>query len=427
MRPPAACLIAILALLCWRCGTAGDRPVTLLTIATGGTGGVYYPLGGALAQIYTREIPGMVASAQATVASVFNVQALEQGKVDVAFAQGDVAHVAYTTGTDTIQTAHRNLRGMAVLYTNTVQIVVREDSDIRTVADLRGRRVGVGAPGSGTEVAARIIVEAHGLQYDDVLVDYLSFTEVAAQMQDRTLDAGFVSASYPVAAITDAATSMGIRLLPVTPDTVARIREEYPFLKAVVIPKGTYRGMDEDLPTIGMDNVLACRAGLPDDLVYQLTRVLFESLSELAETHAAARRISIEEAPNTSIPLHPGAARYYQEVAKRSSGLRLEVVEEDGRIAWSAPVAAGEAFDVAFTHSVERCRWTHHYVASPQRALWQKGSTFPCGYEVSPPLALGELRMMNWRPAAITLRHRGEEWPIGRWIGDYEPFIVRIR
>ncbi len=289
---------------------AGRR---FLTIATGGTGGVYYPLGAALAQIYTDRIPGVTASAQATVASVFNVQAVHRGKADVAFTMGDVAYFAYHRGTDADPTPQTRLRGMAVLYTNTIQVVVRRDSGIRSVADLRGRRVGVGAPGSGTEVAARIVIEGYGLQYADVGADYLSFSEVAAQMQDRTLDGGFVVASFPVSAITDASLSVGIRLLSIDPAVRDRIQRQYPFFKPVVVPRGTYRDQDADVETLGVDNLLVCRDDLPEDLVYLLTKTFFDALPELTQAHVAAKSIDPGRAPATPIPLHPGAARYYRE------------------------------------------------------------------------------------------------------------------
>lgn len=310
-RRPAVAL-SIAAMVGCSPASPGER-VRQLTLATGGTGGVYYPLGGALAQIYTQALPGVNASAQATVASVFNMQAVDQGKVDVAFTQGDVAYLAWTTGTPGRPHPHTNLRGLAVLYVNTLQLVTGTDTGIRRVADLRRRRVGVGAPGSGTEAAARIVIEAHGLAYRDVRADYLSFSEVAAQLQDRTLDAGFVVASFPVAALTDAATTVGVRLLPIEPEAADRIIAGHPFFKQVVIPAGTYRGQDEDLPTLGVDNLLVCRADLPDDLVHAMTRVLFESVPELIRTHAAARGIRLDNASATPVPLHPGAARYYAE------------------------------------------------------------------------------------------------------------------
>lgn len=293
------------------CSTPEGR--TYVTIATGGTGGVYYPLGGALAQIYSERLPGVVASAQSTVGSVFNVQAIQQGRADVAFTMGDIAWLAYERGTDADPTPHRRLRTLAVLYENTVHVVVRRDSAIRTVADLRGRRVGVGAPGSGTEVSARAVIEAHGLGYGDVRPDYLSFAEVAAQMQDRTLDAGFVTASFPVSAITDASMTVGVRLLPIGPDVLARLRASYPFFKPVTIPAGTYRGQDEPVTTVAVDNLLVVREDLDEALVHDLTRLLFESLDDLARTHVAARGIDPTAAGAAPVPLHPGAARYYRE------------------------------------------------------------------------------------------------------------------
>jgi TRAP transporter TAXI family solute receptor len=307
----AALIVAVWLVAC--SPPAAPRPMPI-TIATGGTGGVYFPLGDALARRFTEQIPGVAASAVATVASVFNMQAVEEGRADLAFTQGDVAYLAYTTGTSSNPRPHGNLRGMAVLYVNAVQIVTRADSGIHGMQDLRGKRVGVGAAGSGTEIAARIIIEASGLRYDEVHADDLGFAETAAQLKDRTLDAGFLVSSYPVAALTDATATMGLRLVPVDPAAVWRIREAYPFFKPVTIPEGTYRGQDTDVPTIGVDNLLVCRAGLSDELVHQMTRVLMESLPTLTSAHVAARGIDPDQAPATPIPLHPGAARYYREL-----------------------------------------------------------------------------------------------------------------
>jgi TRAP transporter TAXI family solute receptor len=295
------------------CAREAAEPRRRITIATGGTGGVYYPLGAALAQALTKRVPGVTGFAEATVASVFNVQAIQRGSADIAFTQGDVAYFAYKRGTEAYPTPHTHLRGLAVLYVNHVQIVARQDGAIRRVADFRGRHIGVGAAGSGTEVAARIIIEGYGLRYDDVRVDYLAFDEVTARMRNRTLDAGFMVASYPVSAITDAARTVGIQLIPVGRDAVNRIRADYPFFKPVVLPKGTYRGQHEDVETVGVDNLLVCREDLPEDLVYSLTKAFFEALPELAAAHVAAALIVPDESAATPIPLHPGAARYYRE------------------------------------------------------------------------------------------------------------------
>ena len=202
---------------------------------------MYYPLGDGLAEIYNRKIPGLHATAEATVASVFNVEAIQRGDADLAFTQGDVAYVAFKRGTSTSPQPHTKLRGVAVLYLNVVQIVTNRDKHIDSVSDFRGRRIGVGAAASGTEVVARIIIEAHGLKYADVEPEFLSFSEVAEQLEKGSIDAGFVVASYPVAAIADASRIVDIRLIPVAHDVIERIRGEYPFLRPATVPRGTYR------------------------------------------------------------------------------------------------------------------------------------------------------------------------------------------
>jgi TRAP transporter TAXI family solute receptor len=289
---------------------AARVPVTILT---GGTGGSFYPLGAALAEMYTKQIPSIQASAYSTVASVFNVQAIQQAKADVAFTQGDVAYFAYRRGTEEIPHPHTRLRGIAVLWVNTVQLVVPKDSDVRRVGDLVNRRVGVGSPASGTQIVARLVIEGHGLDYSAVRSEQLSFAEAVGRMENRTLDAGFVVASYPVSAVTDMNSTVGVRLIPVERLNVDRMRSDYPFIKPMIIPAGTYRGQESDLNTLGVDNILVCREDLPEELVYQLTKVLFESLGQLSESDAGARLVDPEDGPTTPIPLHPGAARYYRE------------------------------------------------------------------------------------------------------------------
>ena len=215
------------------------------------------------------------------MASVFNVQAVQQGKADVAFTQGDVAYFAYRRGTEADSRPHTKLRGIAVLWVNTVQLVVPRDSDIDSVGDFRGRRVGVGSPASGT-------ADCHAAGHRGRTVsatrrsrsEPLSFSEAVGRMQDKTLDAAFVVASYPVSAVSEMNTAFGVRLIPVAPAVVDRIRTDYPFIKPMLIPSGTYAGQDRDLDTLGVDNILVCRDDLPEDLVYRLTKVLYESLNE---------------------------------------------------------------------------------------------------------------------------------------------------
>jgi TRAP transporter TAXI family solute receptor len=300
-----------LAIACSR--VPEPAPARALTLVTGGTGGSFYPLGIALADLYSARIGSLRVTAQSTVASVFNVQAVQQAKADVAFTQGDVAYFAYRRGTESDPRPHTKLRGIAVLWVNTVQLVVPRNSSVQKVDDLRGRRVGVGSPASGTQIAARLVIEGHGVNYTDVQAEQLSFSEAVQRLEQKTLDAAFVVASYPVSAVSDMNTSFGVRLIPVSRRIVDRIRTDYPFMKPMLIPGNTYVGQEGDLDTVGVDNLLVCRDDLPEDLVYQLTRVLYDSLPQLANADAAARLIDPEQGSTTPIPLHPGAARFYRE------------------------------------------------------------------------------------------------------------------
>ncbi|MGE4085407.1 MAG: TAXI family TRAP transporter solute-binding subunit [Vicinamibacterales bacterium] len=293
--------------------TPPTPPPSEVSIATGGTGGVYYPLGVALAQSYNKRLPNLHATAYTTVASVFNVDALEAKKAELAFVQGDIAYFAYKRGTASSPTPHRSLRAIAILFQNVVQIVVRQDSHIRHVTDFRGHNIGVGSLGSGTEEVARIIVESHGLKYTDLQPGFLSFGEIAQAMEARTLEGGFIVASYPVSAILAVTRSLGVRLVPIEPTVINAVRGHYPFLKPILIPKGTYQNQTEDVTTVAIDNLLVCRDDLPEQLVHDLTKTLFESLPDLAATHPAASIIDPDIAAMTAIPLHPGAARYYRE------------------------------------------------------------------------------------------------------------------
>jgi TRAP transporter TAXI family solute receptor len=298
---------------CAACHRAPVEQTQPLIVLTGGSGGSFYPLGDKLVGIFNRAVPTVRATMQSTVASIFNVRAIQESKAEVAFTQADVAYLAYRDGIAPDTFPFTRLRGMAVLWINTVQLVVSPDSPVRSVRDLRGRRVGVGEKESGTELAARIVIEGHGLKYSDLQPEFLSFSEVVSHMQQGILDAGFVVASYPVTAVEQMNSSFGVRLIPIQSMVVNHIRTQYPFMRAVTIPKNTYAGQSVEITTVGVDNILVCRADLPEDLIYRLTKSLFDALPELARTDAAAALVDPDQGPITPIPLHPGAARYYRE------------------------------------------------------------------------------------------------------------------
>lgn len=293
-------------------GAAAQRQ--FITIATGGVAGAYYPLGGAIAEIINNNVPGVIANAEATGASVANANAIRSGENELALLQNDIAFYA-VTGTEMFDSPNTKLQGIAMLYPETVQIVVRKDSDIRTVADLVGKRVVVGDRGSGTEANARQILAAHGLSYDDLgRVDFLSFAEGANNLRDRNVDAVFNTAGLPTAAISDLASTHDIAILTVSADAFATLREEYPFYTQVTIPAGTYRGLDEDITTVAVMAMLAVNADVPEDLVYNMTQAIFNNLDRVASSHAQGRNVSLTTAlKGMPIPVHPGAQRFFDE------------------------------------------------------------------------------------------------------------------
>jgi TRAP transporter TAXI family solute receptor len=284
-----------------------------INILTGGTSGVYYPLGVALSEIYAENIEGVRTQVQATKASVENLNLLQQGKGELAFALGD----SVKAGWDGVQEAGfpqplTDLRAIAAIYPNYVQIVASAESGIKTLEDLKGKSISVGAPASGTELNARAIFAAAGMSYDDLgKVEFLPYAESAELIKNRQLDATLQSSGLGVAFIQDLAATMDITIVSIPPAVVEAIGAPY---VPTVIPAGTYEGQDEDVTTAAIGNILVTRAGVSDETAYQMTKLMYENLDSLIASHAAARGIDPKAAlSGLSIPLHPGAERYYTE------------------------------------------------------------------------------------------------------------------
>lgn len=292
-------------------GAAPLHAQQFINVLTGGTSGVYYPLGVALSEIYGSGIEGARAQVQSTKASVENLNLLQEGRGEIAFALGDSVQLAVEGNAEAGFPAPLDkLRGIAAIYPNYIQIVASEESGIETLADLAGKSLSVGAPASGTELNARAIFEAAGLSYDDLgRVEYLPFAESVELIKNRQLDATLQSAGLGVASIRDLATSLDINVVAVPPEVVETIGE--PFMP-VTIPAGTYEGQEDDRPTAAVGNFLITHADVPDDVACRMTELLFENLDQLAAAHAAARDIDPETAQEAMpVPLHPGAERYY--------------------------------------------------------------------------------------------------------------------
>jgi uncharacterized protein len=284
-----------------------------INVLTGGTSGVYYPLGVAIGKIYSDKIPNVKTQVQATKASVENLILLQNGRGELAFALGDSLKAAWDGDEEAgFKTKLDKLRTIGAIYPNYIQIVATADSGIKTLADLKGRSLSVGAPKSGTELNSRAILGAAGLSYKDIgKVEYLPFAESVDLMKNRQLNATLQSAGLGVASLKDLSTATEITVVSVPKQVVDKIGP--PFV-SVMIPANTYNGQDRDVPTAAVINYLVTSSAVTDDLAYQMTKLIFESLPELANSHAAGKEIKLESAATGSpVPLHPGAIRYYKE------------------------------------------------------------------------------------------------------------------
>lgn len=301
-------------LFCLLLATSAFAQQQFITIATGGTAGTYFPLGGALADIWNKNIPKMNATAQSTGASIANINLLKGNNVDIVFTQNDVANYSYN-GTELLKgQAYKDLRGLACLYNETIQLVALESSGIKTIADLKGKKVSVGAAGSGTEANARQILEAAGLTYNDIRVQYLSFSESANNMKDGNIDAAFNTAGIPTAAIQDLSVSKKMVLVPIDGDVAAKLMAKYPFYALQVVPAGTYQGQTKDVTTVAVKSMLAVSSKMSEDLVYTLLETMYNNTDRLIAAHSQGRNIKLETAlEGMSIPLHLGAEKYFKE------------------------------------------------------------------------------------------------------------------
>jgi len=285
-----------------------------LSIATGGTGGVYYPIGGGLAEIINNRVDGYSATAEVTGASVENMGLISTGDADLALALADTVYQAYS-GTGRFEGQQLDMvRGLASVYANMVQIVTLESSGITSLDGLVGKRVSVGAPGSGTEINAQAILSANGISYDDISVQRLNFNETADALANGDIDVGFWSVGAPTSSIMNLATTQSITMIALTDEQIAAAREVDPIFAQTTLPAGMYDGVGETV-TLGVPNVLAVSSEMPEDLAYAITRAMFENIADLRAVHPAANETTVEFTISaTPVPLHPGAIRYYEEI-----------------------------------------------------------------------------------------------------------------
>ena len=297
----------------WRRHQQEQPAAETINILTGSTSGVYFPLGSALAGIFTTAIPGAKVTVTPTQGSVQNLTLLQARRGEVAFALGDSVGAAWRGESSAgFDGKLDRLRTIASIYPNYIQIVARRDSAISRLADLKGKRVSVGAPRSGTELNARRVFQAAGLSYEMMAVQYLPFDESVALMKQGELDATLQSTGLGVASLRDLSDAISVVFVPVPPEVVNRIGD--PAFLAKPIPAGTYRGQDREVMTATVNNLLMTRADVPADVVYAMTKALFDNLANLAAVHPAAKGLSLAGAVQGSpVPLHPGAERFYRQ------------------------------------------------------------------------------------------------------------------
>jgi hypothetical protein len=286
-----------------------------VNVLTGGQSGVYYPMGVALSQIFAKDIPNARSTAQVTKASAENLNLLQAGRGELALALADSVSDAWKGEAEAgFPKKLDKLRGLSATYNNYIQIVANADSGIKTLADLKGKRISVGAAKSGTELNARAIFKAAGLAYSDMAkVEYLPFGESVELMKNRQLDATLQSAGLGVASIRDLATAVKIVVIPVPADVVAKVGDAA--YQPSVIPANTYTGQTEAVATAAIPNFLVTHSGVSDDVAYRMAKAMYDNIDTLYAAHNAAKSIKRENAiKGMPVPLHPGAERYYKEV-----------------------------------------------------------------------------------------------------------------
>jgi TRAP transporter TAXI family solute receptor len=318
-RAVTAVLIAVCMLVLSGCG--GQR----MMMGTGGTAGTYYAFGGVLAQ-YMKNYSGYSVTAVSTAASKANIQSIGDGDYQMGFTQSDVMVYAWE-GTKSFETdgPSRDFRVMGALYAETVQLITMKE-DIKTVADLKGRSVSIGAPGSGVYFNAMDVLEGAGLTIDDIKPQYQSFDDSKEALKDGQIDAAFIVAGAPTSAITELATTNGVYLVPIDGELRDKIMGICPYYAPLQIPADTYPGQTEPIETITIKATMIVDADLDEEVVYQLTAAIYDHKDEIAQENAKGEELTIENATSgIAVPFHAGAARYFAE-----HGVTVETLEEGG-------------------------------------------------------------------------------------------------
>lgn len=306
--------IILAAALIMGAATAQAADSKRLTLATGGTSGVYFPLGGAIANTLGTKSNGDVSvTAQATGASGENMRLVQGGEADIAIVQNDVADAAYN-GTAPFKNKLENVRALGRLYPEYLHVVASKDSGIQTLEDFKGKKISVGARGSGNEVNCRQIFDFYGLDYKNLEPIFLPYGETADQFKDRQLDGFVFTIGTPNPAIQDITTTQDVTFVPLIGPKTDEVIAKFPFLVKDAIPAGTYKGQNNAVPTLSVQAILVANKDMPDDVAYELTKILYENADSVAKAHNKGAEIKVQNAADgVTIPFHPGAEKYLKE------------------------------------------------------------------------------------------------------------------
>ncbi|MDR2123814.1 MAG: TAXI family TRAP transporter solute-binding subunit [Desulfovibrio sp.] len=289
-----------------------------VSIATGGTAGTYFPIGGAIAKAVT-DGSDIQATAETGNASVANINLVGKGEIEIAFVQNDIAFWAYN-GKLMFKEPLHNIRAVVSLYPEHVQLITAASSNIKTLNDLKGKRVGIGAPGSGVEGDVQAVFQVAGLKYEDMKVDFLDFAATTNRFKDNQIDAGFVVAGYPTASIMDLAATKDIALLSFDDALLSELSKAHPYFVPSAVPAGTYKGIDTETKTPAVMAVLVTHDKVSEEVVYNFLKGMFANLKDVHASHAKAREITLETAlSGLTVPLHPGAAKFFKEKGVKSA------------------------------------------------------------------------------------------------------------
>ena len=287
-------------------------------IATGGTGGTYYPLGGMLAQLISNKasVDGkkMSATAEAAGASVGNVKLLGNKEIESAFVAADILDAAYNGTSQFAGAPLKNLRALGALYPETVQLITRADFNINSVRDLKGKSISSGAPGSGQYQLLTDLLKVHGMSRADVKEDLSSFTQAVDKIKDGNLHATLITGGVPVSAVTDFAQSHALKVIPLSGPEIAELQRQQPYYARVPLPANSYKGQTAAVETLAVMAVWTAHEAVPENVAYEVTKALYENVSVMGEVHAQGKNIRLSTATAVgTAPLHPGAIRYYKE------------------------------------------------------------------------------------------------------------------